>query len=928
MSNLYAEYVKYTKEYQLKYGPRTIVLYRCGSFFEIYSADNNLINIKEIGELLNIQVTRRDKSKLDVNESNFSMAGFPMNALKKFVNILVDNHYTVVVVDQVSASPKPKREVTDIISAGTRSDDIKTFEANNLMVVYLDEFEMWKSTTRAVSIGVSVIDLSTGKSKITECHSTTHDNMFALNELFKLIMFYQPKELVLTSTTKLNLDFTKLLDLQHIYVHDLIGAFPKEMLKVKYQEQVLKKVYKKTGLLSVFEYLEIERHPLATLSFVYLLQFCHQHNSTNLTGILEPDHVPESGCVIAYNSAKQLNLDALCGILNMCQTSMGKRHFRERLVQPETNIQLINAKYDMVEKVMPVVKELSEQLVNVYDLERLTKRLAMNKIQPTNVLQILNTLDAAINMSKHIGGDIGVDKIQELSIDIKSKFNTDELSKHCIEDVGAVSIFIAGVYLKLDKANEKYKYHYNKLQELALKVRKDGAVKVEHNDRDGYYFLITKKRFKEVVDTTLEFEYNDTCHSIKLSKFEQKAVSGSSSNLKLFHEVISEIEINIIKCQKKLVNLVTDQFNAILAAYHISYSEILQKVGNYIIDVDWYVSCAKSATQFRYVRPTISDKYTGRSYMCAGDLRHPVIERILDQEFVPNDVELGTDNIQGMLLYGVNSSGKSSISKAAALCIIMAQSGMFTPCSCLQYYPYRQIFTRIPSGDDMMKGQSTFVVEISELRNILRRADQNSLVIGDELASGTESISALAIVSSGVLYLAEQQSSFIFATHLHDVCQVRSIKSLESVKIYHLSIEYDGDKLIYNRKLKEGPGDTVYGLEVCKSLGLPKKFMNQANQIRNEAIGVNDNIMSTKKSRYNSKLYVDECGICGSSAQEVHHIKHQAAADKSGFINHTHKNKLGNLVGLCNKCHDDIHRNAITVEGYKQTSDGIELVVK
>jgi DNA mismatch repair protein MutS len=244
----------------------------------------------------------------------------------------------------------------------------------------------------------------------------------------------------------------------------------------------------------------------------------------------------------------------------------------------------------------------------------------------------------------------------------------------------------------------------------------------------------------------------------------------------------------------------------------------------------------------------------------------------------------------------------------------------------MTFWPYHQIFTRIPSGDDMMKGQSTFVVEISELRNILKRCDSNSLVIGDELASGTESISALSIVSAGIVRLLDAKSSFIFATHLHDICKIKRITNMSDLRICHLAVNYDGEKLIYDRILKEGPGSTIYGLEVCKALGLPVPFMNLANEIRHEIIGNDSNICSIKKSKYNRELYIDKCKICNKNASEVHHIKQQILADENGYIDHVHKNKLENLMNICDECHHDVHRGNIVIDGYKQTSYGIELI--
>jgi DNA mismatch repair protein MutS len=201
---------------------------------------------------------------------------------------------------------------------------------------------------------------------------------------------------------------------------------------------------------------------------------------------------------------------------------------------------------------------------------------------------------------------------------------------------------------------------------------------------------------------------------------------------------------------------------------------------------------------------------------------------------VANNIVLGNDSVNGILLYGTNAVGKTSFIRAIGIAIVMAQAGLYVPCSSFEYMPYKYIFTRILGNDNIFKGLSTFAVEMSELRTILRLADEKSIVLGDELCSGTESISATSIFVAGVKQLEEKNTSFIFATHLHEIVRYDEIRDLKSVLLKHMSVMYDreNDKLIYDRKLKDGPGDNMYGLEVCKSLNLPGSFLELAHNIR------------------------------------------------------------------------------------------------
>jgi DNA mismatch repair protein MutS len=244
----------------------------------------------------------------------------------------------------------------------------------------------------------------------------------------------------------------------------------------------------------------------------------------------------------------------------------------------------------------------------------------------------------------------------------------------------------------------------------------------------------------------------------------------------------------------------------------------------------------------------------------------------------------------------------------------MAQAGLFVPCSEFNFKPYKYIFSRIIGNDNIFKGLSTFAVEMSELRTILRLSNEHSLVLGDELCSGTETMSAISIFVAGIQHLQKCKSSFIFATHLHEIVEFEEIKNLNSILLKHMSVVFDKerDMLIYNRKLQDGPGSNMYGLEVCKSLNLPDDFLNTAYEIRakyNPEVG---SILDLKSSHYNSKKLISMCEKCGKNpGKEVHHLHHQSEANNEGIIKNEdgifHKNNLANLMTVCESCHDEIH---------------------
>jgi DNA mismatch repair protein MutS len=295
-------------------------------------------------------------------------------------------------------------------------------------------------------------------------------------------------------------------------------------------------------------------------------------------------------------------------------------------------------------------------------------------------------------------------------------------------------------------------------------------------------------------------------------------------------------------------------------------------------------------------------------------LRHCLIEHINTNElYVTNDIELGDGTDQnGILLYGTNAVGKTSLIRALGIAVIMAQAGLYVPCSSFEYIPYKSIFTRILGNDNLFKGLSTFMVEMSELRVILKSANNFGLILGDELCSGTEMDSAISIFVAGLKKLHDTKCSFIFATHMHEINKYEEIEEMDRLSMKHLEVTYNKERdiLIYDRKLKDGSGFSMYGLEVCRSLHLPEDFLKYANEIRLKYRNNDQSILSTKPSKYNSKKIRNICEMCKNEmGTEIHHLQHQKNADQLNFIGHFHKNHVANLISICEKCHDNVHTN-------------------
>ena len=972
---LYDDYEEYLLKYKAEYGDQTLVLMQCGSFYELYDDGSKQTNLKQIGELLNIQVSRRNKSIIEVSRNNLEMAGFPAYTLNKFLNILVANNYTCVIVSQTSPPPNPKREITDIVSPGTYVEDDCVVETNFLMSIYVEEFCEYKTNKPCITGGASLIDLGTGRTYVFECASRSNDIYYPLDELYRLIISYNPREIVINSNGKCNTSvltydhLVSYLDLEGKCVHNNFDKHDTNVLKLSYQEELLKKVYPSTGILSRVDFIGLDRLPCALISYIKLLQFVNNHNENILNKINVPQLLEaSSSLVLSYNSIKQLDIvprniatktvksSSLLDILNNCKTAVGRRYFKERLLCPSNDIIKLNNSYMNIKLLVEaqyqckVLNELKYELNDIYDIERLLRKIDLGSIQPYEIGYIIISLTKLCNSINLLNnhkiellfedcnkGNI-VEYVKSIDTVIRSKFNVDELLKHNNDNLSPV-IYNVGVNTSLDELFVEINMTKDYMSDVCNKLNtmscQESVFKVDSNDREGYYLLITKKRYQDFQNqNSLNVLSTNLNTKIKVSDLEVKSVSQTSTSNKVFHKSFKAISDKVELLTLKIKKLSQDTYKSVLNDISQTTSRYTNELTRCLAYLDFYWCCATNAYCNKYTCPEINNEFNNKSFMRVSELRHPIIEKLnTNVEYVSNNVVLGVDDCDGILLYGLNSSGKSSLMKSIGLAIIMAQAGMYVACDTFEYFPYNYLFTRIFSSDDIFKGQSTFTKEMMELRGIIKRADSNSLVLGDELCSGTESISALSIVSAGVYTLSQRRSSFIFATHLHDLITIPLVKKLQNVKTYHLSVEYDDNKrlLVYDRKLKSGNGSSLYGLEVCKSLDLEREFLDIANTVRQGILKIEKQIVAetSNNNKYNREVYKDKCSICSDKATEIHHINEQRNADDDGYIDgRFHKNDKFNLVCLCESCHDDVHNGKLEITGYIQTSDGVVLNYK
>ena len=916
------DYLNYLDEYRKKYGENTIILIQVGSFFELYDTDANSRYLYKIADICNIQVSRKNKSILEVSRNNPIMCGFPIYVINKYIQLILQNNYTIILIEQVTEPPEPQRKITEILSPATNIN-INSKKSNYIMVLYYEEID------NLLIVGITGVDLTTGRSFIYENASSKSDPQYTLDETYRLITIYNPCEILILSD-KLN-DNTKKSILNIINNNSLIHAkwedyeLSSNIKKIDYQNKILEKSFINKSMLSIIEFLNLEKYSLGRLSFCCLLQFAYEHNNEIIKELQIPELIDNSkNLAIEFNSALQLNIISnnnnekpLIDILNRCKTAFGSRIYKERFLNPTNNKLELIKRYNNIETYLinEKYKEINKFLININDLERIKKKIFLKKLQPCEWGSFASSLENAIEVFKLTQPEL-IENANKI-ISSYSILNLDECSKYNTNDI-KTNIFNEGVHKDLDDLNLKYKNSYNKLIAISNKISNinDSLCKIDFNENDGYFIMITKKRFENAAKKENSY----------MNKFEKKHLTTTNSYKLTSNEITNASNI-IRKTQNDINSIVILKYYEFLLSFFTSEKDDIDIVIKNLIDIDITCCNAKNAVEYCYYKPSI-DLTTDNSFISAENLRHPIIERIItDVEYIGNDIEL---NQNGILLYGINASGKSSFMKAIGLSIIMAQAGMYVPAINFKYYPYNHIMTRICGNDNIYKGMSSFVVEMTELRNIIQRADKHSLIIGDEICSGTEAISGICIVSAAINELLNKKVSFIFTSHLHELPSISLIKDREELKIYHMHIEITNDnKIIYERKLKEGQGSNIYGIEVCKSLDMPLNFMTNAEKIRKEILGINNKLVETKTSNYNSSLFMDICQICNKNkSEDTHHINYQTFSNDNGYFENFHKNKKHNLVNICRECHDKEHNGTIHIEGFKQTNEGIILDVK
>jgi len=1000
---LIKEYFDLTAKYSDEYGENTILLMQVGSFYEVYGKrsreidDYNGSRIQEFAKICELNISEKN---VCVGKDKVYMAGFKDVAIDKYVKKIQAAGYTAVVFSQDEQAKNTTRSLTGIFSPGTYFSLDTEQITNNTTCIWIEFVENRIGIIKGkyVIVGVSNIDIYTGKTSIFQFREAYINNPTTYDELERFISIYKPSEVIFISNLGNNeIDkIIKFANIQAKIVHK-ISTTAQEFTgtpidqneratkalrceKQIYQKEILERFYKNVDCSSVFMQGFYDNH-IASQSFCYLLDFIYQHNPYLVYKISEPAFENYTDrLVLANHSLKQLNIiddniynysgkySSVLKMLNLCLTPMGKRKFAHQFLNPTMNEIFLKKEYDITEYMLAGKNKydfLKNKLGELRDISKWTRQMYMKKVSPKLVFQIHQNLLSIEEIYKALESDETLQnhllreqeqeqEQEEESIGTNCKIIYDSITAtidlETAKDLDYLQNFEVNFIKKsvdkeLDEKSETLMESYDKLEAIRMylnnqiasyekKTKTTDFVKINETEKNHFSLISTKRRCALLKANLSKVETHVPLKYISSYDAREKTFGFSvSSDIIEFHvqsNSNNSITTPFINALCKNISSLKVQMKDIILRVYTTFIEKMDAqrgridtINNYITNLDVLYAKMNLAKKYNYCKPEIvnNTNTSSKSFVDARDLRHCLIENLhQDELYVANDISLGKeDETSGILLYGTNAVGKTSFIRALGIAVIMAQAGLYVPCSAFFFKPFRYIFTRILGNDNLFEGLSTFAVEMSELRTILRLADKNSLVLGDELCSGTESTSATSIFVAGIQKLHMIQSCFIFATHLHEIVYYDEIASMTNVALKHMSVIYEreSESLVYDRKLKDGPGTNMYGLEVCKSLSLPEDFLKAALDIRAKyhPEGGGASILSLKTSHFNAKKLVSICEKCQTNmGTEVHHLQHQSTANNDGKIIISgnapfHKNHPANLMTLCEKCHEEFHKS-------------------
>lgn len=794
-----------------------VLFYRLGDFYEMFFED--AVNVSRELELT---LTGKDCGQ----EERAPMCGVPYHAADTYINRLVEKGYKVAICEQVE-DPKQakglvKREVTKVVTPGTNfSAGALREDCNNYLmsIAYMGD-----------SIGLAVADVTTGQFMVSE--------MSTDRELLDEINKFSPSEIICNEAFAISgIDLTDIRNRLSIAVSQLDAWYFDDDGAVK----IIKEHFKVSGL----EGLGLKDYPTGVAAAGALMNYLYETQKNSLSHITR---------IIPYSTGKYMIIDSftrrnlelvetmreknkkgsLLWVLDKTKTAMGARLLRSMIEQPLISAEDIRARQQAVGELIDnyiTREEIREYLNPVYDLERIIGRISTRTAGPRELIAFKGSLEMLPHIRKQLE-TLKSPLISSLYDELDTLDDIYELIDKAIVEEPPLQIKEGGIIKdgfnqEVDRLRSAKTDGKNWLAQLESDERERTGIKnlrIKYNKVFGYYFEVTNS-FKDLVP-------EDYIRKQTLTNAERYTMPK-----------LKELEDIILGAEDKLFSIEYDLFADVRS--RISEQVVrIQTTARAIAGIDVFASLAVAAQQNNYVCPSINNK--GVINISGG--RHPVVEKMITGDmFVENDTYLDNDTRRISIITGPNMAGKSTYMRQAALIVLMAQIGSYVPAKKADIGIVDRIFTRVGASDDLASGQSTFMVEMTEVANILRNATADSLLILDEIGRGTSTFDGLSIAWAVVEHISSRKllgAKTLFATHYHELTELEG--TVDGVNNYCIAVKEQGDDIVFLRKIVKGGADKSYGIQVAKLAGVPDSVISRAKEIAEE-LADNDISVKTKE---------------------------------------------------------------------------------
>jgi DNA mismatch repair protein MutS len=665
----------------------------------------------------------------------------------------------------------------------------------------------------------------------------------------------------------------------------------------------------------VIVHLSLDRHPHLLECLGRLLRFIRQHDASHVCALQKPQFIaPEEHMRWNHDAVRELNVFSICekrrsvvdknkqksiyDILSESMNSMGRRMLEKMLKHPLHNEKELHQRYARIESVsserdfsFPVLIDIEWYMLR-WSKGKLSKRLLGILFENYRII-----LETFVPTWSDFFSDTVTTQLRKFVNDIENTIDVEKM-------IGQESRFFKDTrddlhadYTELESLEEQFKSFE---QETGGKIS---------SENENHVIVMTPRAWKQQMKNSKWIVMSETKSSVRVTS----------------HDLVT-LSTSIRALEKKIHTHLQERFDEFSTSLLERYGTFLCQLNKEIAEFSCVFPLARFFRDHHYVRPHCVSSLS-HGYVKIKQMRHAIMEYIHpDSLFVPLDVELGgPESPLGYLMYGMNSSGKSTMLKSLGLCTWLAQCGLYVPAQSMEFSPFDALYTKIGIQDNLFLGHSTFVAEMNELLYMMKRSTSKTLIMCDELTSGTEAKSATGIVVASLMSFLEKKTCFLFTTHLHTVAQLPEISSHPQIYICHFKILRDKTpslliediRLRYDRQLYKGAGEEEYGIEIATAVGLPKAFIDKAKTIRRQ-IDIQVNAKSKPKtSRYNRRFLLTECVVCSSTSRlHTHHITPQK--EFKTMTHHHQKDGLYNLVALCESCHESLHHTHAPIEARTQ----------